>query len=777
MKKPYQKPALAIIDGSKSSLASPGASMPLSTPKPVKDELAGIALRPRNFDPTFVINGPAKADGKPWFTIRNKASEDAAEVLIYDQIGKDWWSGEGVGAKDYVEALQKLDPTKQRNLKVRINSPGGNVYDGLAIDTYHQGWKGRIDTFNDGLAASIASVLLLSTANGGKVHAAEASSTMIHPPSTMAQGTVSDMQRAIAALEAADKNIRAVYRRKVPNKTDEELSALMDAETWFTGPEAKEFGFVDEVTNSPILSNSLKTFDLSSFKRVPEAFRKLQNSAAQGGGHSPLMNRAQIIARLKKLGITVDDNSTDEQLIAQLDAAIEAKANPTANPAAAPAVDATTAAALTILNEQVKEMKAARDAERTTRVTAEIDRHINERRLPAALRASYINRAMADETVLAEVAQLPQVIPAEPITNLEITGESPEDICKGIKNLSAPMRAFERGNAVEPIDMKSHAVRRSQEILKNLAKLRHAIQNAHTIDSDLKRSVIMTEGMDAFKRKLLPLGAFSTRYNNVPLLGTDKIQVPYFPNFTTASTDFVSGTGYTFGESSDVQAKEITINKRKFQSFKWESAWINRQPYFDTSRLFSKQVAQLGVDVWTDILSVITLANFGAAVKNMGPTGFITETIIELRTIAEQADWPSENRSLMVDSVYYENILKGQIKVNEAGSDAALRRAIAGRVADFDIYDSPRIPNNSEGLAGFIALASAIAAATSPVMPGPGVQKQLVKYDQVTDPDTGLTFEYRFWGDADLDVDKEVVECNYGYAVGEPAALKRITNL
>jgi hypothetical protein len=56
------------------------------------------------------------------------------------------------------------------------------------------------------------------------------------------------------------------------------------------------------------------------------------------------------------------------------------------------------------------------------------------------------------------------------------------------------------------------------------------------------------------------------------------------------------------------------------------------------------------------------------------------------------------------------------------------------------------------------------------------VRKQLVSYDVVTDPDTGLSFEYRYWGDATQDVDREVIECNYGSAPGEGAALLRITN-
>jgi ATP-dependent protease ClpP protease subunit len=75
-------------------------------------------------------------------------------------------------------------------------------------------WKGRVDTFNDGWACSIASVILLSAVNGGKIHAAKASGTMIHEASTVASGTKRDMDKAKSALENAEKNIISVYAQR-----------------------------------------------------------------------------------------------------------------------------------------------------------------------------------------------------------------------------------------------------------------------------------------------------------------------------------------------------------------------------------------------------------------------------------------------------------------------------------------------------------------------------------------------------------------------------------
>ena len=87
-----------------------------------------------------------------------------------------------------------------------------------------------------------------------------------------------------------------------------------------------------------------------------------------------------------------------------------------------------------------------------------------------------------------------------------------------------------------------------------------------------------------------------------------------------------------------------------------------------------------------------------------------------------------------------------------------------------------RLPDNGEKLQGFIVYPSAIMVALAPIAPTANVMKQLSTYTTYTDPQTGLTLEYRAWGDADTDASKEIIECNYGFGVGEKAALKRIVS-
>lgn len=192
---------------------------------------------------------------KPWFSIHNKKDEEA-EILIYEQIGKDWFSGDGIAAKDFADALKEIP--KNKRITVGINSPGGNVWDGLAI--YHL-LKARenVTTRIDGVAASISSVIALA---GKTVIMPKNALMMIHRAWGMAVGNAADMVKMADDLAKHDGVIAGIYSDRNGKPASENLAA-MEAETWLNGDEAKAFGFVDDVTDAVAMANS---FDLSRFK-------------------------------------------------------------------------------------------------------------------------------------------------------------------------------------------------------------------------------------------------------------------------------------------------------------------------------------------------------------------------------------------------------------------------------------------------------------------------------------------------------------------------------
>lgn len=249
--------------------------------------------------------------------------------------------------------------------------------------------------------------------------------------------------------------------------------------------------------------------------------------------------------------------------------------------------------------------------------------------------------------------------------------------------------------------------------------------------------------------------------------------VSIIPLATSASKDF-DGT-YKF-DKGDMQSRKITVDRRKYQSLTYTSEEKARQPYFDPITLGRLKGAKLAEDVLLDILSVITKANFGEAILTRNATDFDTDDIIDLETKIDELEWPDSPRGMLLKSSYMANVKKD---IKTSGGLANFGFSALGELPNllgFSFSKFNRLPLNNEKLQGFVVYPSAIMVALAPIAPAANVMKQLSTYTTYTDPQTGLTLEYRAWGDADTDASKEIIECNYGFGVGESKALKRIVS-
>ena len=133
-------------------------------------------------------------------------------------------------------------------------------------------------------------------------------------------------------------------------------------------------------------------------------------------------------------------------------------------------------------------------------------------------------------------------------------------------------------------------------------------------------------------------------------------------------------------------------------------------------------------------------------------------------------------RGMLLKSSYMANVKKD---IKSSGGLSNFGFSALGELPNllgFGFSKFNRLPHNNEKLQGFVVYPSAIMVALAPIPPTANVMKQLSTYTTYTDPQTGLTLEYRAWGDADTDASKEIIECNYGFGVGEKAALKRIVS-
>lgn len=196
-------------------------------------------------------------NGRNWFAIENKGSEKAT-IYIYDEIGLF-----GISATQFVEALNAI---KAPALDLRINSPGGSVFEGITVANAIRRHSAKVTTHIDGVAASIASVVALA---GDAVRIADNAFFMIHDPFVMCFGTAEEMRKTADTLDSVAKTaIIAAYTKKT-GKTEDEIKAWMAAETWFTADEALAAGFVDAVDKDEEVKNSAG-ISLFNFKHIPE---------------------------------------------------------------------------------------------------------------------------------------------------------------------------------------------------------------------------------------------------------------------------------------------------------------------------------------------------------------------------------------------------------------------------------------------------------------------------------------------------------------------------
>ncbi len=199
--------------------------------------------------------------------IRNTAS-DTAEIIIYAGIGTDYWGdGSMISAKTFSDELKKI-PDTVKNISVRINSPGGDVFDGIAIYNRLKQHKANITVHIDGLAASIASVIALA---GNEIFIGEGALYMVHLPWTWAVGDRTALENTISRLMDVEEQLIGIYSKK-SGMDRNEIRALLEAETWMDAEQAIDLGFVDKQSEESI-PIAASVFESKWIKNRPKTFK------------------------------------------------------------------------------------------------------------------------------------------------------------------------------------------------------------------------------------------------------------------------------------------------------------------------------------------------------------------------------------------------------------------------------------------------------------------------------------------------------------------------
>lgn len=215
-----------------------------------------------------------------------------SDAWIYE-----WFGIEATSPKSVSDSLVQANG---EDIEVEINSGGGSVFAGSEIYTALKSYKGNVVVKIVGLAASAASVIAMA---GNKVMMSPTAQIMIHNVSSRASGDYRDMEHTAEVLRNANDTIANAYRIKT-GKTQEELLALMDKETWMTADKAKELGFIDEI----MFENDTQLVASTDYSGMlpPEVINKIRNTIknpfnSQENGTDTLLQKSKAQLNLLKL--------------------------------------------------------------------------------------------------------------------------------------------------------------------------------------------------------------------------------------------------------------------------------------------------------------------------------------------------------------------------------------------------------------------------------------------------------------------------------------------
>lgn len=681
------------------------------------EELSPVPLFP--FSPPPICNGPVPT-GAPWFSVKNAASKDEpVEILIYGTIGKDYYDSTGVGAEEFATALNEIPKTA--TILLRIHSPGGSVWDGLAI--YHMILARRENVIAqiDGVAFSAASFIAMAA---GKVRMPSTGRMMIHDASGITYGNAEEMRKLADLLDQESDNIANIYAKKT-GKTAKKIRQLMQEETWMTGTEAKAQGFADEVTDAKVENCN---FDLSVFRRVPDSLGNPPNQnsapahAPEAGAPpnspapvltnvaTPLMKRETLISVLNKHGIKFEATATDEQLVALVDTIpatppIASHTAPPSHPVAA--VDPS----VLILTNELATIRAERNAEKKLRVEAAVKAAVDAGQITATSAPSWTTRAIADETVLNDLRSLPVYAPgAEPLSgNVQNLGNSFIENYRKMK-VGKERNAFRVANHTDLVQVTRSLVR--------------GPQNANTIDATLVPDYLADAVVTVLNDRLASLGAFSRDFGTAPMKPLAKVQVA---KATAGATTQTNATDFESGNST-LDNIEVVVAQLT-QSFHLVNSQLNQG--FQLSQVAAVNAhafANAISDVWTALLLV---ANYGATTTIGSAANFDSADLPAIWALAKNYN----QRNLVLDGGHIARLTpadKTKFALGESGAFG---------------FDGLTMQNRWTGAvansAGFVCDPSAMAVASG--LPVSQPSSEFISLSTTQLADLGLTIQTCTW--------------------------------
>jgi ATP-dependent Clp endopeptidase proteolytic subunit ClpP len=639
-----------------------------------------------------------------WLSYQPRASVHEPAVLqIFDQIGEDWFGGSGVSAKAFSQAMQEVGPGP---LVVEINSPGGNVWDGLAIYNMLRGRQEPVTTRVVGIAASIASIIALA---GDTVEIADAALIMIHDPSGMVAGSSEDMRKMADALDQHAEVLAGIYRKKT-GRSIESIRAAMKSETWFTADEAIQYGLANRHTDEQ-MSIAACWHPRAVTKTAPETvrsnLRRGLEQYAEGLAGDGLEKQTVLDAEALVAGEapTEDKIRTANAWWGRNERFLEAEANTPADVAAnlwggAAGRDWFKAlyAQLEVEEGETTDNKlstgstnAADDGATTAPTSQQTPHDMTDSNTVVAAAPSAPTALDIDAIVAKAVAA---AISAKTIT----AAPAPEPVAPvRIENLGNALlekhKGFQAGN-----DRRKFLVANHSELLRQSAI--HAPQNANTFASGLVVDYLADAVITVAATRLALVSAFSRNVGLDNLRPRASVQVKKYTTGTAAQTN---PTSWETNNDSTLAATAVTVNQIS-KNFTVTQQELNQGFMLSDLAAGSADLFAYGI---SDVLTALMVSgNYGAATVIGTAANFDTSDLPAILALAKNY----RSKNLILDGGHI-----ARLQFSSASNtfpDSRLELLANGRFGFDVVAENNRWTSAEANTAGFVCGPDAIAIAS-----------------------------------------------------------------
>jgi hypothetical protein len=588
---------------------------------------------------------------------------------------------------------------------VEINSPGGNVWDGLAIYNMLRGRQAPVTTRVVGIAASIASVIALA---GDSIEMAEASLFMIHDPSGMVAGTSDDMRKMANALDQHAEILAGIYTKRT-GKTSAQIRAAMTAETWFTAQEAIQFGLADKTTEQ--LAMAACWHPRAVTKTAPETvrsnLRRGLEQYAEGLAGDGLEKQTVLDAEALVAGEapTEDKIRTANAWWARNERFLEAEANTPADVAANLWGGAAGRDWFKALYAQLEveegettdktlstgSTNAADDGATTAPTSQQTPHNMTDSNTVVAAAPSAPTALDIDAIVAKAVAA---AISAKTIT----AAPAPEPV--------APVRIENLGNALlekhkgfqAGADRRKFLVANHSELLRQSAI--HAPQNANTFASGLVVDYLADAVITVAATRLALVSAFSRNVGLDNLRPRASVQVKKYTTGTAAQTN---PTSWETNNDSTLAATAVTVNQIS-KNFTVTQQELNQGFMLSDLAAGSADLFAYGI---SDVLTALMVSgNYGTAVTIGTAANFDTSDLPAILALAKNY----RSKNLILDGGHI-----ARLQFSAASNtfpDSRLELLANGRFGFDVVAENNRWTSAETNTAGFVCGPDAIAIAS-----------------------------------------------------------------